>query len=97
MLDSGSSIDIFINNKIVTYIKRINQVLHLYTNVVSKINQIQEMVSEYGKVWYDDKDRANIFSFENLFKKYRVTKNSHKDYFFTVHTKIGIIKFERNE
>ena len=55
------------------------------------------MVPDYGKVWYDYKVIANIFSLTNLVKKYRVTYDSHKDDAFTVHTNRGIIKFKRNK
>ena len=51
--------------------------LHLSTNVGYKNNQMQSMVPNYGKVWYDDKSIANIFSLTNLFKKYRVAYDSH--------------------
>ena len=36
-------------------IKRRIQVVHLFTNVGSKINQKQAMVPDYGKLRYDDK------------------------------------------
>ena len=60
ILYSGSSIDIFSNTKLVKVIKRSNQVLNLSTNVGSKINQMQVMVPDYGKVWYDNKAISNI-------------------------------------
>ena len=40
--------------------------LHLYTNLGSKINQIQEMVPYYGKVCYDYNSIYNIFSLTNF-------------------------------
>ena len=73
ILDSGYSIDLFRNTQLVTDIKRSNQVLHLSTNVGSKINQMQVMIPDYGKVWYDNKAIENIFSLTNLVQKYRVT------------------------
>ena len=69
IIDSGSSIDIFSNPQLVTDIKRSNQVIHISTNVGSKINQIQVMVPDYGKVCYDDKAIANILSLTNLVNK----------------------------
>ena len=44
ILDSGSSIDIFSNNQLLPDINTGNQLLHLCTNVVSKMNQMQAMV-----------------------------------------------------
>ena len=51
ILDIVSSIDIFINHQLVTDIKIRNQVIHLYTNVGYKTNQMKAMVPEYGKLW----------------------------------------------
>ena len=62
-----------------------------------KINQMQAIVPEYGKVWYDNNSIENILSPTNLVKKYRVAYDSHKDSAFTVNTNIGIIKFSRNK
>ena len=69
ILYSGSSIDIFSNTKLVKVIKRSNQVLHLSTNVGSKTNQMQVMVTDYGKVWYDYKAKSNVLSLPNLVNK----------------------------
>ena len=90
-------IDIFSNPQLVMVIKRIKQVLHLSTNLVFKINQIQAIVPYYGKMWYDYKAIENIFSLTNLVKKYGVKYESHQDDSFTVYTNIGIIKFIGNK
>ena len=97
ILDSGFSIDIFNNTQLVVDIKRTNQVFHLSTNVRSKINQIQEMVPDYGKLWYDDKSIANIFSITIFFKKYIFTYESYQDDTFTVHNNRGIVKLRINK
>ena len=97
ILDSGSSIDIFRKPQVFTYINRSNQVIHLYTNVVSKINQIQVMVQNYGKLWYDDKAIPITFSLSNLVNKYIVVYDSNQYEAFTVHTNTGIIRFRRNK
>ena len=55
------------------------------------------MVTDYRKLWYDDKAIANIFSLNNLVNKYRVTYDSHQDYSLTVHADIVIIKFRINK
>ena len=96
-LKVDTQIDIFINPQLVIDIKRINQVIHISTNVGSKIIQMKAMVPDYGKVCYNDKGIMNILSLADLVKKYRVTYDSHQDYFFTVHTNRGIIKFSRNK
>ena len=55
ILDSGPPIDLFRNPQLVADIKRRNQVLNLYTNVISKTNRTKVMVTDYSKVWYDDR------------------------------------------
>ena len=71
--------------------------LHLSTNLGYKINQIQAMVTDYGKVCYDDNAIENIFSLTNLVNKYRVTYESYQYGAFSVHTNIRIIKFRINK
>ena len=95
--EGQNRMDLFINNNLIKDIKRIDQVLRLYTKLVSKINQIQVMVPDYGRVRCDDMVIANIFSLTNLVKKYRIVYDSHKDDALTVHTNRGIIKFRKNK
>ena len=89
--DIGSSIGLFRNPKLFKDIKRHKHVLHLSTNVGSKINQMQAMVPYNGNVWYNEKAMANIFSFTKLVKNSRVTCDTHKKGAFSGHTNKGII------
>ena len=96
-IDSSSSIYLFGNTKLVKYINRSNQVLHISKNIGPNIIQMQAMLSYYGKVWYDDKAVENIFSLTNFINKDRLTYDSHKDDDFTVQTNTVIIKFSINK
>ena len=58
---------------------------------------MEAIVSEYGKVWYDDKYIVNVFSLANLVHKYIVIYDSHQYDVFTVHINRGIIKFSINK
>ena len=73
------------------------QVIHLCTNVGSKITQMQAMIQDYGKVRYDDNAIAHVLSLTNLVRKYIVTYDSHQDDAFYDRTNKGIIKFRRNK
>ena len=97
ILYSGYSIYPFINPQLVTDINRSNQVLHLYTTEGYKINQTQDMVPDYGKVFYYDNSIANILSIANLVNKYRFAYDSHQDDYFPVHSNVCIIKLRRNK
>ena len=59
--------------------------IHLYTNMGSKINQIHTMVPDYGKVWYDDKDIVNISSLTN----FSINTESHM-----THTNMMVLIFK---
>ena len=97
ILDRGYSIDIFRNPHLIKDINRSNQMIHTSTKVVYKIKQMQAVVVDYVKLWYDDKSIANILSLNNLVKKFRVTYDSHQDDYLTIHTNRGSIKFKRNK
>ena len=58
---------------------------------------MQEIVPDYVKVRYEDRDIANIFSLTNLVKKKGVTYESHQYDAFSIHTNRGIIKLSRNK
>ena len=55
IIDSGSSIELYINPHLVMNIKRSNHVIHLSTNMGYKTDQMQGMVTGYVKVCYVDK------------------------------------------
>ena len=97
LLDSGSSIDLFSNLKLVTNITRSKQSLFLSTNVGSKVNKTQVKVPDYGTVWFDKDSIANIFPLTNLIKKYRVTFDSEQENTFVVYTSRGQMKFSGNK
>ena len=58
---------------------------------------MQEIVPDYVKVRYEDRDIANIFSLTNLVKKKIVTYESRQYDAFSTNTNIGIIKLSRNK
>ena len=53
---------------------------------------------EFGtmKAWYIPEGIANIFSMNELEKKYRITYDSWEGY-YVVHTQDGPVKFHKNE
>ena len=59
--------------------------------------QKKASVSNFGKVWFDDRAIANIFGMVDLKKKFRVTFDSAKEDAFLVHMDGNIIKFKCNQ
>jgi hypothetical protein len=51
-------------------------------------------VPGFGKVYYDEDARANIFGFSDLKKKHRITYDSNKEDAFLVHMDDETIKFK---
>ena len=96
LLDNQSSEDLFGNSKLVRNIHTVDEALELNTNAGVIKNNQKAMLPNYGKVWYNPEAIANILSFAKLKDKgNRILYDSDKEDAFIVHTKNGIIKFER--
>jgi hypothetical protein len=95
LIDSGSVMDTFMNPDFVTDIHISKKPLLMSTNAGSKRINLEGNVMSYGKVYYDPDQLANIFGLASAIKKYRVTYDSDKEDAFLMHTKDGIVKFER--
>ena len=74
LLDTQSSCDIFNNSDLLEDIKvEKGQGLRLYSNGNGLIESNQQgTVKEYGKVWYHPQSPANIMSFANVRKKFKI-------------------------
>ena len=94
ILDNGSSVDLFTNEKFVENIHKSKNKLILATNAGTKTNYTKASVPDYGEVWFDKDAIANIFSFKNMKDKYRITYDSDKEDAFLVYSNNGVIKFE---
>ena len=62
-----------------------------------KVNQTQVMVPYDGKLWYDEKTIANIFSLTDLVNRYIVAYDSQQYDAFSVHTNKWVIKSRKNK
>ena len=95
LLDNQSSENVFSNPDLVENIRNTSRTLRLTTNTrVLVTNQIA-MVPKFGDVWFTEDAITNIFSLAKMSEKHRVTFDSGKNDFFTVHTPERKIKFER--
>ena len=74
LLDTQSSCDIFNNSELLVDIKvEKGQGLQLHSNGTGLIETNQQgTVQGYGKVWYLPKSLANIMSFTNVRKKFKI-------------------------
>ena len=89
LLDTGSSTDIFCDKKLLTGVSRSETDLTLHTNGgILKSNQAGNLTN-YGKVWHDERALTNILSFFQLQKKFHVTFDNKKDDSFHVYLPNG--------
>ena len=93
LLDSGSTIDIFVNAKLLTNIRRVLSSITINTNAGKVECDMMGDLAGYGAVYYHPEGIANILSLSNVVKKYAVEfcANSNS---FSVKTDTGTKVFE---
>ena len=95
LLDTASSVSLFGNKEYVEGIKKSKQKLELHTNGGPIISSETASVDKIGKVWYNTNSVANIISFADLQKRYRITYDSTVEDAFVVHTPDKPLKFRQ--
>jgi hypothetical protein len=89
LLDNQSTVDIFINPRLVKDIRVTDTIMHIHCHSGTSSTRIQETLPGYGTVLFDPKGKANILSLSNVKKKYRVTFDSSSDDTFYIHKSDG--------
>ena len=88
LLDSQSTVDVFMNNKLLKNIHYMNKTLSLHCNTgVTTVDKVRDLPG-YGTVWFYEDGIANIPSLNNV-NKYRVTYDSTVYDCFEVHKADG--------
>ena len=89
LLDSQSTVDVFMNKKLLRNVCVAKEPLPLHCNTgVATVNKVGDLAG-YGTVWYYENGIANILSLNNVKKKYRVTYDSTASGCFGVHKADG--------
>ena len=89
LLDNQSTIDVFVNRRLLRNIRRINQYMYIHcTAGVTRTNLVGELPG-YGTVWFHPDGIANILSLARVKTKYRVTFDSDENNEFVVHKPDG--------
>lgn len=69
MLDSASTVDIFMKPDIVDNVRESKSILEMATNAVCDWRNKEASFIGYGTVWFEEDDSANIFSLSQMVKK----------------------------
>ena len=89
LLDNQSTIDVFVNRRLLKNIRRIGQYMYIHcTAGVTRTNLVGELPG-YGTVWFHPDGIANILSLARVKTKYRITFNSDENNEFIVHKPDG--------
>ena len=89
LLDNQSTIDVFVNHRLVKNIRRIDQYMYIHcTAGVTRTNLVSELPG-YGTVWFHPDGIANILSLSRVKTKYRITFDSDENNEFIVHKPDG--------
>ena len=93
LLDTGSTMSLFANRDLVTNVRTGDTMLSLATNTGTKTNDQIADVPNFGQVWFAEWAIANIFGFQDMKKRFRITYDSSKEDAFHVHMPQGTVKF----
>ena len=89
LLDNQSTIDVFVNRRLLKNIRRIGQYMYIHcTAGVTRTNLVGELPG-YGTVWFHPDGIANILSLARVKTKYRITFDSDENNEFIVHKPHG--------
>ena len=89
LLDNQSTIDVFVNHRLLKNIRRIDQYMYIHcTAGVTRTNLVGELPG-YGTVWFHPDGIANILSLSRVKTKYRITFDSDENNEFIVHKPDG--------
>jgi len=83
LLDSQSTVDMFMNKKLLKNIQDAKRLLHCNA-IVAIVNKLTDLPG-YGTVWFYKDGIASILLLNNVKKKYRVTYDSTAYDCFEVH------------
>ena len=90
LLDNGSTIDVFMNDKLLNNIHKTNTRMNIHCNAGTASTNLMGELRGYGDVWFAPNGVANILSLSNLAKKFRITYDSATDDGFIVHKPDGV-------
>jgi hypothetical protein len=88
VLDSASSVDLFVNSKLLHDIRESPEPLTIVSNTgTTTIHRFGYIPGYPEKIWYHPDGAANVLSLRNVAKHFRVTFDTHDQNCITVHVR----------
>ena len=95
LLDTGSTMSVFKNKKMLLNVRKSKRVLRAYSNGGFQDSDTEGDFPGMFTVWYNPKSMLNILALSDVRKQFRVTMDTDVDNIIHVHLKEGgVLKFE---
>ena len=85
LLDTGSTISVFKNEKLLTNVRNVSQTMRAITNGGHQDSTRKGILPKFFPVWVNPRSRMNILSWKDVRKKYRITADTAESKSITVH------------
>ena len=95
LLDNQSTVDVFVNRKMLCNIRQVPSVLCIHTQAGVATTNWKGDLGGYGTVWFHEDGIANILALHNVRKKFKVTYDSSDANTFVVQKPSGSNRYFR--
>ena len=85
LLDTGSTVSVFKNSKILTDIRKTGQTLRALTNGGHQDSNMKEILPGFFPVWFNEKSRLNILAWRDVRERFRIAADTDQANEITVH------------
>ncbi|MGL5934311.1 MAG: hypothetical protein ACRCZI_01660 [Cetobacterium sp.] len=96
LLDTGSTVNVFCNERFIKHIKDADKHLEVHTNAGSfTAKQTAKLPWHDIEVWYNPQSITNVLSYAIMASNFRITYDNQVKDVFNIHTAKGIIPFRQ--
>ena len=96
LLDTGSTVNVFCNEKLIRDIRDSAQTLQVHTNAGTfESKQVATLPWHDIQVWFDPNSITNVLSFATMAEQFRITYDNKVEDVFKVHTPKGVLPFKQ--
>ena len=96
LLDTGSTVNVFCNEKFVRNIRKATKTLEVHTNAgIFKAKKMADLPWHDIEVWYDPNSITNVLSFAIMAENFSIKYDNSKEDAFMINTPKGVLKFQQ--